>query len=222
MNIQDLEGILQNESTKALLWQYNEAKTLESLLQQKEDWYNEFNEDFWNNWIADVFDIETANAFGLTVWSIILNLPLTIGDGEVAQKPTWGFGSLNQNFNNGNFNNVPGNTVNLNTEQARVVLWLRGYQITSSGAIPEINKFLKYLFMDKLQLGKVYAFDNLDMTMSYIFNFEPDQALRFALENLDILPRPSGVEINIQYDPVPGWGFGPFNLNYNNGNFFGS
>ncbi len=221
-NIQNFDEILNNRSSDALLWQYNEAETLESLILQKQEWYDENDGLFWFEWFVRVFDIETADAFGLTVWSIILNFPLTVTDGDVVVKPTWGFGTLNENFNNGNFNNTPGNSISLNVDQARLVLWLRGYQITSSGAIPEINRFLKYLFQEKLGIGSVYAFDNLDMTMTYTFQFEPDQSLRFVFENFDILPRPAGVDINILYEPVPGWGFGVNNLNFNNGNFFGS
>jgi len=220
-NVQDVLQ-LSVDTLKSLLWQYNEAETLESLMTQKQAWYDENWGQFWFDWYVDVFNIKTANSFGLSVWAIILNFPLVISNEEIQAKPTFGFGALNQNFNNGNFNTTPGSSVTLTTEQARIVLWLRAYQITSSGAIPEINQFLKYLFEEQLGLGVVYAFDNLDMTMTYIFKFEPPQALRYVLENLDILPRPSGVELDVLYDPQPGWGFGVNNLNFNNGNFFGS
>ena len=61
---------------QALLWEYNEASNLQSILTQKQAWYNTNQSNFWNNWIVNVFDMRTANEFGLTVWSIILDLPL--------------------------------------------------------------------------------------------------------------------------------------------------
>ena len=64
---------------RAILWQYNDATRLQSLLQQKQDWYNEQQTEFWSSWYRDVFNLDTANDFGLAVWSIILEVPLTIG-----------------------------------------------------------------------------------------------------------------------------------------------
>lgn len=61
---------------EALIWQYNNAPRLESLLRQKQTWYDVNNRDFWQDWLRDVFDLRTANTFGLRVWSIILGLSL--------------------------------------------------------------------------------------------------------------------------------------------------
>ena len=48
---------------------------------------------------------------------------------------------------------------------------------------------------------KVYVVDNHDMTMTYVFNFQPDQFLRYMLEVMDLFPRPSGVKSNWVYIP---------------------
>jgi len=217
-DIQELDASV--ELTKALLWQYNNAENLEGLITKKQEWYNENNNEFWDDWLRDVFDLRTANSFGLSVWSIILNLPIAVTQDPSPPKPTWGFGVNNENFNSGNFTNLNSTVVNLTLEQARLVLRLRYFQLVTSGRIPEINNFIRPLFEE--QFGVVFAYDNLDMTMTYIFKFDPPQQLRFVLENYDILPRPSGVLLNLLYDPQPGWGFGPLNLNFGNGNFFGS
>lgn len=60
---------------RALLWQDNAAPKTTSLLQQKQAWYDENVSTFWQNWVTDVFDIRTANEFGLAVWAIILGIP---------------------------------------------------------------------------------------------------------------------------------------------------
>ncbi len=58
---------------KAILWQYDGSPNLKGLLDEKDAWYISNQTEFWDNWITDVFDLRTANSFGLGVWSIILN-----------------------------------------------------------------------------------------------------------------------------------------------------
>lgn len=64
--------------TRALKWMHNNAPNLQSIIQQKANWYQRYNAGFWSNWEANVFNLKTANAFGLVVWCIILGLPLDI------------------------------------------------------------------------------------------------------------------------------------------------
>lgn len=66
--------------TRALKWMHNKAPNLQTIIQKKSDWYHRYNDQFWTNWQQNVFDIRTANAFGLVVWCIILGLPLDIFD----------------------------------------------------------------------------------------------------------------------------------------------
>lgn len=199
----------------ALLWQYNDALKLQSILESKQAWYNSEYSEFWTDWYRDVFDLRTANDFGLSVWAIILNIPLTITSGGVPSLNIWGFGPFRKNFNRGNF--APSTSgIRLTTEQKRLVLQLRYFQLVTRGAIPEINKFLAYVFAP---FGKVYALDGLDMTMNYVFTFTPPSQLRFVLETFDVLPRPAGVEVNYVTSIRDTFGFGPFRLNFNRGTF---
>jgi hypothetical protein len=200
---------------QALLWQYNEALRLQSLLEQKQEWYNTEYSEFWDNWYRDVFDLRTANDFGLSVWAIILNIPLTITTNLTPSANIWGFGSFRKNFNRGNF--APSTSgIKLTLAQKRLVLQLRYFQLVTRGAIPEINAFLNYVFAD---YGKVYAQDGLDMTMNYVFTFQPPAQLRFVLESFDVLPRPAAVMVNYVVLIRETFGFGPFHKNFNRGNF---
>ena len=52
---------------RPLLWQYNQADNLRGLLELKQVFYDREQRDFWQNWYRDVFDLRTANDFGLTV-----------------------------------------------------------------------------------------------------------------------------------------------------------
>lgn len=203
---------------QSLLWQYNDAEILQSLLQSKQDWYNTNQSEFWNDWIIDVFDLRTANDFGLSVWAIILDIPLTVSEGvDPPGKKIWGFGPYRRNFDNGNFARNPNGVFRLTTEQKRIVLQLRYFQLVSRGTAPEINYFLQKLFKDQ---GKVYVTDSLDMSIAlYIFLFYPSSQLQFILMNYDLLPRPAGVGVGYQIITKVTWGFGPYHRNFDNGNF---
>lgn len=202
---------------QALLWQYNNATNLQALLEAKYNWYYTNQSQFWNSWITNVFDLATANDFGLAVWSIILGQPTFINNGPAPDDyPAWGFGQYHQNFTNGNFCNTTGSTYQLPTQWARLLLQLRYFQLTSSGTVPEINRMLAYLFAD---YGPAYLQDQLDMTQRYVFDFDMPSGLLLILQNFDILPRPAGVESTYIQGNLETWGFGQYHANFTNGNF---
>ena len=237
MNIQTFDysvNILQS-----ILWQYNNATNIQSLLIQKQAWYDENQRNFWYNWEFNVFDLITANEFGLAVWSIILGLPLFVPlMPEDPDKPLWGFNEVISfptdensyvNFTNGNFS-TRGQSVTLTLEEQRFILRLRYFQLTTRADITDINAFLNYLCLSTpiSDFGLIWALDGLDMTMTYVFNFDISQGLRLVLKTYDLLPRPAGVGIN--YVVLTGmiWGFNEVisfpsdensNVNFTNGNF---
>ena len=180
---------------RSLLWQYNEAENLQALLQAKQDFYNQAQSQFWNNWLNDVFNLTTANDFGLSVWSIILDLPL-FGqtDDSPANYPAFGFGPFGLNFNNSNFATDPGSVNRLSTDQRRLLLQLRFRQLTTDGSVSDINRILSDVFGQ----GRAHVMDNNDMTIRYIFTPRLSTTLRLVLEDFNILPRPSGVSATIQ------------------------
>lgn len=202
---------------RVLLWQYNDAARLQSLLEQKQAWYDDQHADFWGNWVRDVFDLRTANDFGLSVWAIILNIPLAIASPpDDPAKPLWAFGSLRENFGRGNLGSPA--VAGLTTEQKRLVLRLRYFQLVTRGTVPEVNAFVGRVFAN---LGPVYVLDNLDMTATYVFGFPIPADLEQVLSEYDLLPRPAGVGVDrVVLANGEGWGFGRFRLNYDNGNFY--
>jgi len=208
---------------RAILWQYNDAARLQSLLTQKQDWYTERQTEFWSSWYRDVFNLDTANDFGLAVWSIILEVPLTIGVPGTGDRVVWGLGEFNGNFSrwNGgdnltgvNFGRDGDAVLGLNTAQKRLVLKLRYYQLISRGAVPEVNEFLNRLFGPG-----VYVLDGNDMTYTCVFTFVPPAQTMMVLEKFDLLPRPAGVERKILIRPGNSFGFAPYYLNFEQGNY---
>lgn len=203
----------------ALLWRNNNAPNIQSILQQKSDWYETNVTEYFENWITDVFDLRTANEFGLSIWALILGVPLSL---IVApnQGPQFGFGPSadgRQNFGNGNFGTSTAG-VGLTLEQKRILLRLTYYKLISRCTVPEVNAALKGILGSE---GGVYLLDGNDMTYAtYVFGFTPSSALKFILENFDVLPRPSGVGVRYIVSTRPAFGFGAYNQNFNNGTFW--
>jgi len=229
---------------RAILWQYNEAPNLLSLVTQKQEWYTQYQSDFWGSWYTDVFDLQTANLFGLAVWSIILNVPLYVPyEPEPTVKPLWGFNAYDPtfptlentylNFGHGNFS-TRGDVISLTEEEQRFLLRLKYYQLTTRGEVWDINNFLNYLVGSSNIgfTGTIYALDDLNMTMRYVItnNTFPLDLLDLLIR-LDILPRPAAVGIeDVIISQGVTWGFNAYNpsfpalentyVNFGFGNFY--
>ncbi len=200
---------------RSILWQYENADKLKALVLGQQEWINENHTKFWKNWIRDVFNLRTANAFGLAVWARILNVSFTVGRKENLDN-VFGFGAEHANFNNGNFGVMPGAFSNLSVEQARKMLLARYFTLTYAPTVPNINMILEVMFGE----GAVYFADSLDMRHgSYTFNGNPDYRSRDLLKNVDFLPRPAAVGIDITILPDDAFGFGEHHLSFENGGF---
>lgn len=154
--------------TKHIFWQYNNAPNLNSLVNSKQAWYQTNQTQYWQDWVNNVLNITTANDYGLSIWGILLGIPRTyLVDGE---------------------------NMSLSTEQYRTVILARLKMLKMRGTIPEINSLLQFIFG---KYGKAYAIDNYDMSITYRFNFSLTPLQIAVLQNVSILPKPAGVEINV-------------------------
>lgn len=195
---------------KVIPWMSDQSPGLRGLLDRYQVWYDKEHREFWESWEKDVFNLATANDFGLNVWSVILNLPLYITvDRSPVDYPAWGFSPVSMNFDNGNFARDAAGVQSLTTEQKRQLLKLRMWQITSSGTLPDINRALQDVFE-----GQAYALDGHDMTISYIFLSVLPQAMLSLIEDFDIVPRPSGVKARYIIRPREAFGFSPYGQNF--------
>lgn len=182
------------------LWQNNLAERFLALMTFKQTFADTAITTFLTTWQKDVFDLRTCNNFGLSVWSVILGLPLyTVTGGSRPDYPAFGFAppagmvyqNYAKNFDNGNFGQTGDYSTTLTTEEKRQVLQLRAYSLMTSGNQTEINKFLAYLYPDK----QMRLSDNLDMTVTYKIksgSFK-DNFIQ-ALRDFGCLPTPAGVK----------------------------
>ena len=187
--IQDFDAAV--ELTRALLWQHDNAQALRTLIEKKQAWYNTNQRDFWERWYRDVFNVDTANNFGLAVWGRILDVSLGLQVDATVGIPHFGFGVHHRNFNNGPFARATSGEQALSTDQKRLIIRLRYYQLISRGTVTEINEAMARIFGD---LGQVYVRDPLDMSkITYVFKFNPSSRVRLILDRMQLLVRPSGI-----------------------------
>ena len=176
-----------------ILWQYEKAECLKTLISRKENWYNTNLNDFWLKIVEDFLNIRTATDWGLSLWGKILNVSRIY--------------------------NVNGTQTTLSTELYRRLILGKMSLIRSNGTVPEINKYLNFIFSDHLQSSAYAAVvqDNYDMSVYYVLNFTPTAEELALIYSRTFLPTPAGVRDKIyllEQSTIFGFadtGFMPFN-----------
>lgn len=160
---------------KCIIWQYDKASKLNSLITQKESWYTKYVTNFIRDFFWNIFNIDTANEFGLTIWGKMLGL------------------DRNVVF-------IGGESHYLTTEQYRFLLKGQILKFNMKNvSVPEINKYLRVIF-NLEDNSQAFVKDNQDMTITY--NITKDMGLlqeeiTQLLNYYDFLPRPAGVGVNV-------------------------
>ena len=140
------------------------------------------------NFYNDIFNIQTANTYGLDVWGERLNISRRL--------------------------KVNGETVELKDKYYRFLLLVKAMSNISNCTVPNLEEILNFLFQDR---GQVFVFDTGIMTMKYTFDFFLDEVEKAILGLPGIPPRPTGVGLTIVELPrkkLFGFnktGFQPFN-----------
>lgn len=178
---------------KHILWQYDNAPVLKQLVQSKNEWYSENLNGFWAQIVHDFLNINTANDWGLNLWGKILQIKRTY--------------------------NVNGAQISLSTALYRRLILGRLQLIRSNGTVPEINKYLNFIFSPYVTDTAFAATvrDQQDMSVVYILNFEPSDEELALIYSRTFLPTPAGVQDKIYLMPQDkifgfnGTGFQPWN-----------
>lgn len=211
--IQDFESSA--NLLEAILWQYNEAEHLIKIVENKNKWYNDNITKFWNDWYRDVFNVDTANDFGLSVWAKILNVNFSTPPQEVRNDNVFGFGDYFSNFYQSNFSPVQDDTYQLSLEQKRLIIKLTYQKYHILPSVPEINKIIRALIAKD-----GYIVDGLDMTTNLIvLTSQLDEGTQYILDTFDLLPRPAGVGVQTIVSTGNEFGFEPYGMNFYNGFF---
>ena len=156
--------------SKVILWQYDDAPKFKAIVENEQSFMDSAVRDFWDDFNRDVFNLSTCNSFGLSVWGSLLSVA----------RPTYIKNGVRTEYND---------------EQYRLVLQARIYLLTFDGSAKALNKFFKMLFPQY----PVVITDNFDMTVDINFATEPTDEIKTVLQDSLFLPRPSGVEYNLNW-----------------------
>jgi hypothetical protein len=223
----------------ALVWQYNQAAKLQSLVDSVQAYFDVNQTEFWQNWYANVFNVydPAFNKFGATIWSIILGMPLQVNVmPDEAGKPIFMFDQTDpatpvySTFDVSVFS-YDNRSIALSFEEQILVLKLRAFQLNNRCAVTQINEFMQKTFAGFEGFsGTCYVEDGgltgSPMTMSYVFTQALPAGLVAIFTQFDILPRPAGVSLKFVVIPPNTWGFdngSEFDYdvaNFDNGPFF--
>lgn len=140
-----------------------------------------------------IWDIDTAQGFGLDVWgrilgvSRILQVPsgVYLGFEQDAQAKPFGFGIL---YGGGRATN----NVALTDTAYRTLLLAKAALNITNASIPAINAILLNLF------GNGYVRDNMDMTMTFVFQETLTPLQTAIVFQSGVLPKPCGVSFTVE------------------------
>lgn len=180
------------DAGKVKLWEYDQTKKINGLINYQINFSNENIAKFWDDWYNDIFNLDTAKGFGLNIWGKILGV----------SRPTY---------------EQDGSVVSFSDDQYRTILKGRLMLMNSNGSIRDFNKYLNALFPN----SPAYVVDYHDMSVNLILYFNPTDEERAIIESEGFLPLPTGVEINyviVPPDEVFGF-YGQELSNFENGSF---
>jgi Protein of unknown function (DUF2612) len=177
---------------KNITWQYEQSNSLIKLISSKDTWYVANATNFWGSWFNNVFNLTSANDFGVSIWARILGAPLAIFLPLDGSTP-FGFGDKNQNFWYSNFSAAQA-PIGLTLEEKKQVLRLLYYSQTLNNSIQSINYALKDVFGS---LGMCYVIESGVMQLTYNIGYAMSDGLKTVLEAYNVLPRPGGVGFTI-------------------------
>ena len=158
--------------SKVVLWQYDEATKLKTIVSNQQGFMDANVTGFFEYLKASVFNLANADEIGLSIWVALLGVP----------RPTYTDGGVTRTFTD---------------EQYRLLLRARIYLLTFDGSARALNEFFHLLFPDLT----VTVRDNLDMTVDIQILQDVPREVAVLFHNPFVetfLPRPSGVKYNVQ------------------------
>lgn len=175
-----------------------------------------FFTDFYNN----IWDIDTANGYGLNIWGVIVGVNRTVktftgffwGFNEetlLLARPYHDITGYNDTLTNSedirtaigtfrDFQEIEGE-ITFNDSNFRQLILAKAYANISNYTASDLNKILMLIFGDAGKGHELYVRDNQDMSMTIVFNFIPTSDEVAIIMNTGILFKPAGVELKVDF-----------------------
>jgi hypothetical protein len=141
MKTQIIDNSCEKELNKCITWQFESSEKLIGIVQTAIDFSNNYIRDFWDSYIKDIANIDTATDFGLSVIGIKLNIPRPIVLIDNERK-------------------------SISTELYRAILKAKVKLLEGNGSIAEYKEYIASVF----GVDNVMVVDNLDMSISFAIN----------------------------------------------------
>jgi len=111
-----------------------------------------------------VWNVRTAVGYGLQVWGKIVGVSNVIS--------------------------TPSGSITLDDADFQTLILVKAAANIGNVTVPSLNALLRAIFADS---GVVYVQDNLNMTLTYVFLFQPTATQLAIIQYSGVMPRPSGV-----------------------------
>lgn len=160
-----------------ILSQYANSPTILQLIENMNGYLDpSVDLDAFYTW---VWDIDTAQGFGLDIWGKMLGLSRNI--------------------------TALGTTYTLDDATYRTMLYVKAASNICATTAPALNQLFTQLFSSQ---GKAYTVDLGNMHMLYVFEFSLSGLDLAILKYTDLIPHPAGVKYDIlQYNGEPVFAF---------------
>jgi hypothetical protein len=164
---------------------------------------SEFIDDFYTN----IWDVSTANTYGLDIWGKIVNLSRTMEYSDT--NLYFGFREAQlevttttdpQPFNTYPFYDptmsATGRVV-LSDDYYRKAIMMKAMMNITDCTVPKMNAMLMYMFSSS---GNAWVQHDGPRAMSYRFDFTPNTTDLAIIQNGNILPRPAGCVVSYIFE----------------------
>lgn len=182
--------------TDTILSQYANSPAITQLIDEFNQWLDPGSDldAFYNM----VWNVETAQGFGLDIWGAIVNIPRQI---TIPEQPLYlGFEEAEPGshpFDQEPFYSGSAGTSSvylLGDDAYRVLIMTKALANISSFTAPGVNALLRYLFAGR---GSCYVLELSPMQIEYVFNFSLKSWEAAVLQQPALMPRPAGVGVTI-------------------------
>ncbi|GAA3686676.1 MULTISPECIES: DUF2612 domain-containing protein [Acetobacter] len=149
-----------------------------------------------NDWYNLVWNVQTAQGYGLDVWGRIVGVSRIL---SITSVKYLGWREAND-LTEDSFNQAPWyrgvdatSNYRLSDDGYRQLIYAKALANISDGSILSLNRILTTLFAGQ---GDAYVHDGADMSMTYVFKFVPTDVQVSIIQNSGVLPRPAGVSVS--------------------------
>jgi hypothetical protein len=126
-----------------------------------------------------IWNVRTAVGYGLNVWGAIVGVSRVVPSSP---------------------------PITLEDPDYQTLILVKAAANIGNVTIPTLNRLLRLIFAGS---GLVYVQDNLNMSLTYVFLFQPTAAQLAIVEDSGVMPRPAGVLVN--YTWLTATAFGLYN-----------